>query len=306
MDPNNPRTNLPPAKTSSDSQPQVKGIDDVGVAAASGDELFIIKPPEKKPLNKKAIAGVISLTILGVIMLIAVLVFALIASASNLANDYRRLASIQIRKVDAPLKELEPSSLLNKRDLSAPLTTVSLSEQSQPRLESVLFIGSWSSDYVNTMKLEGKVQGHYKAIQQYSEDMKSLIAFDDALQALSNEEAQVVATVNPADSLSIRSASGSYEQFAKQIENHPAPSQAKKVKTELVKIYRDKAGTYLAWAKALESGDTTGQTQAQQELVSETAKVTPLVDDQNYTKLFSPTYKNLQKQQQYLEQQLRS
>jgi len=307
MGPNNNRTNLPSTKNASDASVEVKGIDSAKKdATALEDSLFIIKPPEKKPLNKKAIAGVISLTFLAVIMLITVLIFALIASASNLANDYRRLAYIQVKRVDKSLDALEPTSLLNKRNLDAPLMAISLSEQSQPHLENVLFIGSWSDAYLKTAKLEDVVKKHYHAIHDYSRDIEKLITFDDTLQEIATEEAQIGTTINAADSLSIRSVSGSYEQLAKRIDDQSVSVQAKKMKTDLVKIYHDKAGTYLAWAKAIEASDSIAQTQAQQELVLETAKVAPLTDDQNYIKLFTPTYEKLQRQQQYIEQQLHS
>ncbi len=306
MNPNN-RTNLPSTQTSSDLKTQVNGIDDVEQSTTSPeDELFILKPPAKKPLNKKAVAGVVVLTILGVGLLVAVLVFALIASASGLANDYKRLAFSQLKKIDAPLKELEPSSILNKRDLDSPLATISLSEQSQPRLENVLFIGSWSSTYVKTAKIEQQIHAQYRAIGQYAQNMKTVIVFDDKLQSLSTQEAQVVAAINPSDSLSIRSLGGSFEGFAKQINDEPVPSSIRPIKTDLVKIYRDKAGIYLAWAKALEANDGAGQAKAQQELTLETAKITPLIDDQNYTRLLTSSYKSLLDQQKLLETRLRT
>lgn len=296
------RTNLPPAQPLATSPPsQVPGIDE---GKSADDGLFVVKPPEKKPPNKKAIIGVVALTFVGVCILVAVLVFALIASASSLAADYNRLASAQIKKTSKPLADLEPENVLNHRDLTAPLADISLSEQSQPRLENVLFIGGWSSKYVESQKLESQVKAYYDSVRRYAKDIQQAIAFDDTFQKMNGEEAQVQAALNASDSLSIRSVSGSYDQFAQRINKETVPDQIKEVKGKLVKIYQDKAGTYLAWATALEAQDSVGQTKAQQELIAETAKITPLVEDQNYIRLFTPAYKKLLTTQNYLKDRL--
>lgn len=265
------------------------------------DELFVIKPPEKKPLDKRSIAVVITLSVISIILLVVVLVFALIGSATGLANDYRRLAAMQINKIDGPLNELEPGAVLNGRNLEKPSKAIELSQQSQPSLESVLFVGGWSDRYTQTETLEKKIQLHYQNVKTYKNNLNKLLTFDNALNGIFDQEPNLVATVNPANSLSIRSASGSYEEFAKTIENLDTPQQVSKTQKQLAEIYHNKSSIYLAWAVLVEAGNMTGEAKAKTDLLVESGKAIALVEDQNFIELFKPTHTKLLKDQKLLK-----
>lgn len=269
----------------------------------NNDQLFMVEPPEKKPLDKKGITLVTALTFVGIGLLVGVLIFALIGSAAGLANDYRRLALEQIQKLDEPLKDIEPSLVLNRRNLDAPTQEIRLSQQSQPSLENVLFFGAWSEKYRDTQQLEKDVEVHYKNITAYTTGITELLAFDDELQEISTSEPNVNATIT-ADPLTIRAVSGTYSTYADTIESQKTPSQAKKLQASLVKLYKEKAAIYLNWAKAVEGGDASAPARSQTELVNVTAKIAALVEDDKYIQLFKPAYKELIVSQKQLSQDL--
>ncbi len=301
MNPNEP--NLPPTTPTETTVPVVSGIDD-NKNPINENDLFIIKSAEKKPLDKKSVAFVATITIIGVILLIAVLVFALIGSASGLANDYRRLAYNQINKTSQPLEVLEPGAVLNKRDLETPGKTIDLSQESQPHLESVLFVGGWSERYMQTVALEKNMHLHYQHIGAYENDLKKLIDFDNALENIFGEEPDLTATVVPSDAFSIRSASGSYDAFAKTIEKQPIPEQLKDIKKQLSTIYHNKATIYVTWAQLVEAGTMTGETKAKADLLEQTTKAASLVEDQSFIAAFKPSYTELVKEHILLRNQL--
>ncbi len=285
------------------SQPPV---DQKDLGYPKEDELFVIQPPEKKPLDKKSVFIVIAISVIGVILLVVVLVFALIGSASGLANDYRRLASLQLGKIEKPLKELEPGAVLNERSLEEPVKAIDLSRQSLPSLESVLFVGSWSERYTQTQALENDIRQHYKNADAYTKDLKSLIAFDDVITSISEKEPNLAATVNPTNSLSIRSAGGSYEEFAKEIEKQPAPKGISQTKKQLAEAYHNKSTIYLTWASLLESGNKDGEAKAKADLLIQSGMMAGLIEDENFIKLLNPSYEKLTKEQKQLIVQLAS
>lgn len=302
----NPNDQTPPPSTKPADQysPDIDNASNVQGSTAKEDDYFVVKAPEKKPIDNRAVAVVITLTIIGVILLVVVLVFALISSATGLANDYRRLATVQLSKIDKPIKELEPGAILNGRNPDGPGKTINLSKQSLPNLESVLFVGAWSERYVQTERLEESIKTHYQNIGTYENDLSQLVAFDNALTAITQAEPGLTATVDPFNSLTIRSASGSYENYAKTIEDLSAPKQLDEVKKQLVQIYRNKSTIYLDWAVQLEKGNKTHQAQASEALLSESGKALTLTEDEDFTALFTPSYNALTNNQRTLKNQL--
>lgn len=275
-------------------------------SSSGEDEMFIIRPPEKKPLDKRSMAIFIALSVLGILLLLGVLIFALISSASGLANDYRRLSLIQVKKIDPSLALLAPSEVLNKRDIEQPIKTINLSQQSQPSLENVLVIGGLSARYTQTEELQKDVRLHYSHVDSYVGDLKKLIAFDDNLKTILTQEPNLSAIINPNDPLSARTVGGSYLGFSKNIESQATPLQMSSLKKQLVASYKKKSAIYLNWAQALEAGDMSSGARAAQELVVETSNITPLAQDENYVKLFNPGYQTLLKDQKTLKSQLAS
>jgi len=300
MNPTEP--NLPPNQPAPNTSGGSTG--DKKPLFPKGDDMFIIRPPAKKPLDKKAIIIVSLLSFLGLVVLVTVLVFSLIGSASGLANDYRRLAFIQVKKLDTPLKDLQPLTVLNKRDINQPIKTITLSKQSQPSLENVLVVGDWSARYKETVTLQSEVNSHYSHIENYHKDLATLIAFDDNTTEILLNEPNLAATVKPGDPLSIRTLSGSYEGYAKAIDDMAAPHEMTDLKKQLVTVFRTKSTIYLNWARSLEAGDATAGTLAAQKLSQQTAKIAPLVADQHYATLMNPSYQKLTTQQKSLENRL--
>ncbi len=302
----NPNDQTPSPATPAEASASPESSFDKSRGYPKEDELFVIKPAEKKPLDKKSVFIVITLSVIGLILLVVVLVFALIGSASGLANDYRRLAALQLSKIDTPLKELEPGSVLNQRNLEKPAKAIDLSKQSLPSLESVLFVGGWSERYTQTQALEKNIQQHYKNAGAYNKDLEVLIAFDNAIGDILDQEPNLNATVKPTNSLTIRSAGGSYEEFAKSIEKQPAPKQISKAKQQLAEIYHNKSTIYLTWANLVDTGNSSGEAKAKTDLLIESAMAATLIEDESFIKLFDDSYAKLINEQKLLKTQLAS
>lgn len=303
MNPNDQTPLQPPVSPLNSAEPTPAANAQVQPVANEND-YFVIKPPEKKPIDKRAVIFVATLTVVGIILLVVVLVFALISSATGLANDYRRLAGLQINKIDTPIRELEPAAILNNRNPDRPGKAIELSKQSLPSLESVLFVGAWSERYTQTERLEKTIRAHYQHIEAYKNDLKKLIEFDNTLNTIVQGEPGLTATVSPANSLTIRGASGSYDNYAKTIEEQPASSQLKEVKKQLADIYRAKATIYLNWALLLESGNTGGEAKAKEELLVQSSIAATLVEDEDFAALFTSSYTKLLNDQKALKRQL--
>ena len=290
------RSNLPKLQPQQATQ-DVAGIDK---SVDTGDDIFLVKPPEKEPLDKKGVGIVTALTVLGVIILLAVLVFALIGSANGLATDYRRLATEQIAKTKTPLKDLTPELVINKRNIDSAVDKIALSEQAQPSLESVLFVGEWSDYYKKTEKLQGEVTRYYKKTDSYIETLKTTLQFDASLQKIAEDEPALTATINPEDPLTIRSISGSYNTFAKNIEKIKVSTELAELKKEIVELYTRQSAMYLTYAKAVEAKDSTSIEKVKLEIAQSTAEVTVATEDQVYVEALTPTYKHLLATQQKL------
>ena len=232
------------------------------------------------------------------------LVFALIGSASTLANDYRRLALDQVTKLDKPLNELKPEAVLNKRNLENPSKAIDISKQSLPTLESVLFVGEWSERYKQTAILEKRVDSHYQKIATYYSSIKNMIAFDNTLGEITSQEPNLDATINPSNSLSIRSASGSYSDYSKKIQKIPVSSDLTKTKQQLVEIYQKKSDIYLTWATSVESGNKDSEAKAKADLLTESSNASVLMEDENYIMALNPSYKKIINDHKLIKNQL--
>lgn len=260
---------------------------------AAGDDIFVVKPEPKQPVNKKSIWITIGATIFGVIVLIAVLVGALIASAGGLAEDYQRGASEQLKKLSGPLEDLEPSLVLSNRDISGALDKIYVSKQAQPALASTLFFDELNPEYAAAKKTQADITKYYKDLDIYTTDLKQLLVFDDQVNEYIQQDGELVARVNPDDSLTIRSVGGSYRDIADKIDKQNVPTQLKALQSSLADTFSARATVYSKWAVNVEAGDKSTTAALQTEIARQKDKATALVTDKNYTKLLTPTYKEL-------------
>lgn len=272
--------------------------------APTGDNIFVVKPEPKEPPSKKTIWITVALTVLGIVVLIVVFVMAIIGSAGGLADNYKGLAHEQIKKLDKPLKTLEPSTVLNNRDIDSSLSTIYISEQAQPSLENTLFVGGMNANYVEAEQLQKTIKFHYKSLDNYTAQLGQLIKFDDDVAAIMQQEPALIARANPSDTLSIRSVGGSYQTFADQIKKMDAPAQIEKLQNDLAKTYSDRANAYKKWATAVEAGDKAAVDAVQLELKAKNDKALLLVTDKEYISLFKPSYQELLATQKTLESKL--
>ncbi len=281
--------------------PQHNDSTDTNQTTTKNDEIFVLKPEPKEPVSKKTVWLTIGLAVLGIVVLIVVFMLAIIGFAGSLADDYRQLASVQVQKVNAPLKDLEPSRGLNNRNIEPAINKIYISKQSQPSLENTLFVGDLSSKYVTAKKQQISTIAYYKDLDLYTTQLEQLIKFDDAVEKISVQEIDVVSKANPNDSLNLRSVAGNHKDFAEQIEKIPTPAQLKKLQKDLVKSYQARADIYTKWALAIESGDKSviGTLQTQLQVLK--AKAATQVTDKNLVVLFTPSYAKLAAQQKALE-----
>ena len=270
----------------------------------TGDDIFVVKPEPKEPPSKKTIWVTVAMTVLGILVLIAVFMAAVIGSAGGLADNYRGLAYAQIKKLDKPLKTLEPSTVLNNRNVDSSLSTIYISEQAQPSLENTLFVGSLNAKYVDADKTQKVVKSHYKTLDSYTTGLGQLIKFDDDVAAIMLQEPALIARINPSDTLSIRSVGGSYQTFADQINKMDTPDQIDGLQQSLAKTFSDRASAYKKWATAVEAGDKAAIDAVQVELKAKNDKALLLVTDKEYIRLFKPTYQELLATQKTLESKL--
>lgn len=267
----------------------------------SGDEIFIIKPEPKKPLDKKSISLTVALTFLGIVFLIVVLMVTLVGSAGGLADNYAKLAVTQLKKINSPIEDLEPSTVLNNRSIDSALGKIYVSKQSQPSLESTLFVGGLSSKYVKAENLEKNIKQHYEKLDIYTTQLTQLLIFDDGYAAIAEQEPSLLKRANPKDTLSIRSVGGSLEEFATEIRNLESPPQLSSLKEDLAATYSSRAEIYTKWAEALEAKSKSINKSSQAELKTLQDEAEALVTDENYTKLFIKYYQKLVKNQKALE-----
>ncbi len=269
-----------------------------------GDDIFVVKPEPKEPINKKSIWITVAATIFGVIVLIVVLVLALIASAGGLARDYGVSAQQQLKKLDGPLKDIEPSLVLSNRDITGALDKIYVSDQAQPSLASTIFFDDLNTQYAAMKKNQVSIKKYYADLNTYTNQLKQLIDFDDQVGSYMQQEAELATRVNPDDSLTIRSVGGSYQNIAKKIKDLEAPEQLKGVQKALVSSYSARSAIYAKWALSVESGDKTTASASLTEITLQKDKATSLVTDKNYTKLFTPSYKKLLASQKSIESAL--
>lgn len=268
------------------------------------DNIFVVKTEPKEPISKKSVWITVAATISGVIILIAVLIGALVASAGGLAEDYRGTALQQLKKIDPQLKNLEPGLVISNRDISVALDKIYISKQAQPSLASTLFFDELNAKYASTKKTQTKIKQHYSQLDMYTAQLKQLIEFDDQVGVNMQQEAELAPRVNPEDPSTIRSVGGSYQDIASKIKKLPAPTQIKSLQRSLVETYSARAASYLKWAVSVEAGDKSTAPVIQAELAVQKDKASALVTDKKYVELFTPSYKKLIANQKSIESAL--
>lgn len=272
--------------------------------SAKSDEIFVVKPEPKKPLDKKFFWLTVGLTAMGIVVLIIVFVVAVIGTASGLADNYKGLAYAQIKKLDAPIKDLEPATVLNNRNIDASQNKIYVSKQSQPSLENTLFVGGWSARYVKAEKLQAQLKAHYSALDDYSSQLDKLLAFDDELSLIMQQESTLLGRIKTNTPSNLRTLSGSYDDLATQVKALDALSQLTDLQATLTKTYSDRADAYTQWALAVEAKNKVKIKSLQTDIKALKNEATGLVGDKNYIALFTPTYQNLLHDQKALESEL--
>jgi hypothetical protein len=268
------------------------------------DDIFIIKSPEKKPVDKKSLTITSVATLLGVLFLIGVAIGALVISAGGLANDYRSRAYTQIKKLDEPLKDYEPSLVLNERNLLAAQEKISISQAAKPSLDNVLFVGGLSERYQSTSALQDKVVQHYKNIASYTEDTQKMLRFDDEVEAMMLEEVELLKTLNSNDSLSVNAMSGSYKSYAERINKIPTARALEEIKKDIIAAYTKRANIYFEWSQAVEAKGGNAIATSQQAIQADSLQIAPLVTDEAYVTKMLPLYKKLLETQKQLKAEL--
>ncbi len=268
------------------------------------ENIFVINPPKSTPPPKKSIALIVSITLVAISLFIAVVLFIFMSSAGSAASDYTQLQAAELKKLDTVLEDLEPSAVINQRSLDVSSAKITEAQEARPTLRSIVLIGSWSDQYKRAQGLQSNSQKHYQDVITYIKQLKQLLAFDSSIQAIFDQEPNLSGVLNPQDSLSIRSVGGSYGNFASEIEKLASPPQIKELKKSLVKLYKDKAAAYIAWAVAVEQNNSASATASQQIIEAASGQAAVLTDDQNYIETFSPSYQMLLKQHATLFQRL--
>ncbi len=258
-----------------------------------GDDIFVLQPQLKEPVNKKSIWVTVAATTAGIIVLILVLVLALLASAGGLAKDYSSSASQQLKKLDSPLKDLEPSIVLSNRDITVALDKIYISDQAQPTLASTIFFDELNSQYADMKKTQVRVVQYYKGLNLYTTQLSQLLEFDDQVAAYTQQDAELSARVNADDSQTLRAVGGSYQDIAKKIKAIKSPDQLKTVQKLLVATYSARSELYTKWAVSVEAGDKSTAAMVSADIAKQKNKAGTLVTDKNYSKLFTPSYKKL-------------
>ncbi len=272
---------------STTNQPTGVGSDDLQ------NDIFVEQPLAPEPVNKRGIGLAIFLTILGIIALGALLVFALVSSADSLARGYTQRAYKTLSSSQKQLKYFEPSEALNKRDLTTPLQALSLDATSQPQLPQVLFFGQMSTQYVASQRVEMRVETHYKNLESYTIDVRRLLSFDDEMQIIFVEEAALFASVKQDDPLQIRSFAGTQQSYSQRIKKLTIANELKDTRKQIAELYDQKADAYRAWANAVEAGDVATVQSARATLVSLDSAIQERVTDTRFSNLMTPRYEKL-------------
>lgn len=259
--------------------------------------IFIEQLPEKKPVDKKGIGLTVFLTVLGVVVLLCVLLWALVSAADSLASDYKRRAATVLASTSKQLVLLEPVQVLDKRNLTAPLQAISLDANSQPQLPKVLLIGGMSKQYTTSERLQSRVARQYQSIQSYTDDLSTLLAFDEGMQTLFVEESSLLATLNKDDPNAVRAFAGTEQSYQSRIQKLDVPSELKNTRSQLVALYKQKAAAYQTWANLLETKDTAGIQAVQATLATVEVRAKERTADTRYVKLMDPRYETLLNEQ---------
>lgn len=269
------------------------------------DGIFVIKPPEQKTLDKKSISIVSVIAVIGGLLLVGLCLFIFVLIANNNARTYRLAAYNNLVKIEKPLKDIEPSIVLNKRELASPLGDITKQREQQPSLQSVLIGSSLSVDYKATERLEHEVKKQYVNIDTYSLHIQQLLAFDAVIVNATEQSDALLARTVTNDSLSLRSAAGTMLDYKQKINDVEIPPQLKKLQDQVMTIFTKKATLYLAWAEALDMQDNAKISSIQTQLAGKKLELVRIVNDSVYTTAFMSTYNDLVKQQRTLLQKLK-
>ena len=268
------------------------------------DALFIVPPPpEPEPLSRGKLALIISLTVFGILIIIGAVLFSLSFAAKQAAYNYDKTTSFNLSKLDNPLKDLRPSAVLNRRDVSSPLTTIKKIQQTETSLSEVLLGASLSPDYNQSKKLTNQLNQHYQSLLEFTNDMEGLVTFSDTVQDVITQEAKLTKLTNVSSSIALRSAAGSLSEDAKRVQNVTAPSELAAIKEQLAVAMNKKSKAYQAWAIAVEKHKSVGIKTAKQQISQANKAIDLAASDAEYAKVFESRYSTLQKQQLVLKRQ---
>ncbi len=288
MPPNNPQ--------STPSNADSSGKDD--------DALFTVPPPpEPEPLSKGKLALIIGFTFLGILLVVAAVLASLAMAANQAAYNYDKLASENLARVDLAIKDLRPSSVLNRRDVVSPRAEIKKTQQNQADLSEILLGTVLSSSYSNAHKLSAGLGNYYESVLTFTNDMDDLVAFSDGVQAVVDQESQLVKLTNVGSSISLRSTSGSISSDASHVKNLRASSDLDSVKQKLINAINQKAKAYQDWAIALEKHKPTKIKMIKKQIVQANQTINVVANDIEYAKAFSNRYAALQKEQLSLKRQ---
>ncbi len=268
------------------------------------DDLFIVPPPpEPEPLSKGKIALIISLTFLGVVLVVAAVLASLAVAANQAAYSYDKVASENLARVDPAVKDLRPSSVLNRRDVISPRAEIKKTQQNQASLSEILLGTVLNPNYKNAHELSTELGGYYQSLLSFTNDMDDLVAFSDGVQAVVDQEAKLAKLTNVSNPISLRSTSGSISSDANHIKNLQASSELNNIRQKLITAINQKAKAYQAWAVAIEKHKPAKIKTIKKRIVQANQTINAVANDTEYAKAFSNNYAALQKQQVSLKNQ---
>jgi uncharacterized membrane protein YvbJ len=282
----------PSPPPSSSSEPSLK------------EDIFVIKPPEKKPLDRKSVTITSILALIGVIVGIILFICILVFLANQKAQEYKVQAYKNLKAVDRSLYSIEPGAVLNNRELPPSFKTLTNAKQSQPELVNVLFVEKLSQEYQQTAALEKQIMNHYEKIDTYILHIQQLLAFDATLINIKQQEKELTSRVATADSLALRSVAGSLKAYAQKITTLESPPQLTAVQRKIGQSYLKKASLYEVWATAVDTNDQAQIAATVGSLSEKKLQVENIVNDTVYQQAFTESYKDLQETHRALERQL--
>ena len=284
MPPNNPPTPTPKPPSS--------------VASKDDDALFIVPPPpEPEPLTKGKLTLIIGITVLVILLVIGGVLFSLSISAKQTSYNYNKVVASNLTQLNGALKDLQPSSVLNRRDVKSPRAEIKKFQQNQISLSQILLGETLNSSYKHSAQLANETNNYYQSLLSFTDDMDSLVTFSDSVQAIANQEDKLAKLTDKNSSIALRSAAGSISGDADQIDNTKAPSELNAVKKQLISAINQKSKAYQNWAVALEKHKPANIKSAKAQISQSNKNINLVASDAEYAKAFASRYGGLQKQQ---------